>query len=131
MPQSVTPCLMFTGRAEEAIDLYVGLFDGTVDSLTRYGPQGPGAEGSVLVVRENPQETDALERVLAESDIQAYAISAGQFPNTLAELNAYEAVILANEPAFNFTEALLKIGQLAFTTDERCEPAKAGRGWPS
>ncbi len=64
-----------------------------------------GAEGSVLVVRENAQETEALERVLAESEIQAYTINAGQFPNTLAELNAYEAVILANEPAFNFTEA--------------------------
>ncbi len=64
-----------------------------------------GAEGAVLVVRENPQETEDLERVLAESEIEAFVIDAAQFPTSLAELNAYEAVILANEPAFNFTEA--------------------------
>jgi predicted 3-demethylubiquinone-9 3-methyltransferase (glyoxalase superfamily) len=45
----VTPFLMFEGRAEEAMDFYVSLFDGTVESVTRYGPEGPGPEGSVLL----------------------------------------------------------------------------------
>lgn len=43
----VTPMLMFEGRAEEAMNLYVGLFGGEVVGVARYGPEGPGAEGSV------------------------------------------------------------------------------------
>lgn len=41
--------LMFAGRAEEAMNFYVSLFPGaTVDSIERYGPDGMGAEGSVM-----------------------------------------------------------------------------------
>ncbi|HEV2146536.1 MAG TPA: VOC family protein [Longimicrobiaceae bacterium] len=45
----VTPFLMFEGRAEEAMTFYLSLFDGAVESIERYGPEGPGPEGSVLV----------------------------------------------------------------------------------
>ena len=49
MGAQVTTFLMFEGRAEEAINFYVGLFaDGAVTRVTRYGPAGPGAEGSVM-----------------------------------------------------------------------------------
>ena len=45
----ITPQLMFTGDAEAAITHYVGLFDGgTIVSISRFGPDGPGAEGSVM-----------------------------------------------------------------------------------
>jgi len=51
-PSKVTPFLMFTGRAEEALDRYVELFDDAeVLSLQRYGPEGPGAEGTILHAR--------------------------------------------------------------------------------
>lgn len=48
MPQKITPFLLFEGNAEEAMDFYVSLFgDAKVVSITRYGAEGPGREGSV------------------------------------------------------------------------------------
>lgn len=44
---TITTFLMFQGQAEEAMNFYVSLFDGSVDSVKRYGPDGQGAEGSV------------------------------------------------------------------------------------
>lgn len=41
--------LMFEGTAEEAVTFYVGLLpDSKILDITRYGPEGPGPEGSVL-----------------------------------------------------------------------------------
>lgn len=49
MASIARPFLMFEGRAEEAMTLYVSLFpDGAITGIERYGPEGPGAEGSVL-----------------------------------------------------------------------------------
>src|SRR4029079_5279063 len=48
VPRAVTTQLMFEGKAEEAMSLYVSLFKGTVTSIERYGPDGPGADGSVM-----------------------------------------------------------------------------------
>ncbi len=48
----VTPFLMFTGRAEEALNLYRDLFDDAeFDVVQRYGPEGPGAEGTIMHAR--------------------------------------------------------------------------------
>ena len=48
MPEQVTPFLMFTGDAERAIELYMSLFDDAqLLSLTRFGPDGTGVEGTV------------------------------------------------------------------------------------
>jgi predicted 3-demethylubiquinone-9 3-methyltransferase (glyoxalase superfamily) len=45
----VSPFLMFEGQAEQAMTFYVSLFeDGAITSIVRYGPQGPGTEGSVM-----------------------------------------------------------------------------------
>ena len=48
-----TPFLMFQdGRAEAALNLYVSLFpDAQITSVQRYGPEGPGAEGTILQAR--------------------------------------------------------------------------------
>jgi predicted 3-demethylubiquinone-9 3-methyltransferase (glyoxalase superfamily) len=49
MPSQITPFLMFAGKAEEAMNFYVSLFENSaVTNITRYGPGGPGAEGSVM-----------------------------------------------------------------------------------
>lgn len=46
--QKITTFLMFDGKAEEALKFYVSLFkDAKIKSLSRYGKDGPGAEGSV------------------------------------------------------------------------------------
>jgi predicted 3-demethylubiquinone-9 3-methyltransferase (glyoxalase superfamily) len=48
MPREVSTFLMFEGKAEEAMTFYVSLFKGSeVTRIERYGPGGPGAEGSV------------------------------------------------------------------------------------
>jgi predicted 3-demethylubiquinone-9 3-methyltransferase (glyoxalase superfamily) len=45
----IQPFLMFEGKAEEAMNFYVSLFAGAkVLGVLRYGPNGPGAEGSVM-----------------------------------------------------------------------------------
>jgi predicted 3-demethylubiquinone-9 3-methyltransferase (glyoxalase superfamily) len=47
MPRSVTPFL-FDGAAEEAMRFYVSLFPRSdIRRIDRYGPDGPGADGSV------------------------------------------------------------------------------------
>ena len=47
--QEITTFLMFEGAAEEAMNFYVAHFDDAeVVSITRYGAEGPGPEGSVM-----------------------------------------------------------------------------------
>lgn len=49
MVSSIRPFLMFQGQAEEALRFYVELFpDSAATEIVRYGPEGPGPEGSVL-----------------------------------------------------------------------------------
>lgn len=46
--QKITTFLMFEGYAEEAMRFYVSLFeDAEIRSLTRYGPEDAGPEGTV------------------------------------------------------------------------------------
>jgi predicted 3-demethylubiquinone-9 3-methyltransferase (glyoxalase superfamily) len=48
MSQKITTFLMFEGAAEEAMTFYTSLFDASeIRTIVRYGPEGPGAEGSV------------------------------------------------------------------------------------
>jgi predicted 3-demethylubiquinone-9 3-methyltransferase (glyoxalase superfamily) len=45
---ALTPSLMFTGQAEEAMRFYVSTFpDAEILHLDRYGPDDPGREGTV------------------------------------------------------------------------------------
>lgn len=49
MSDKVRPFLMFEGKAEEAMTAYVALFpDSEIVEISRYGPEGPGPEGSVI-----------------------------------------------------------------------------------
>lgn len=46
--QKVVPFLMFNGKAEEAVDFYTTIFTNSqINTLNRYGSEGPGAEGTV------------------------------------------------------------------------------------
>jgi predicted 3-demethylubiquinone-9 3-methyltransferase (glyoxalase superfamily) len=52
MPKQIAPFLMFTGDAEQAMTFYTSLFDdGRIVDITRFGPEGPGAEGTVQFAR--------------------------------------------------------------------------------
>ena len=46
--QKIATFLMFTGKAEEALNFYVSLFPrAEITSISRYGEEGPGAAGTV------------------------------------------------------------------------------------
>lgn len=50
MEASVQPFLMFEGKAEEALSFYVSLIPNSeITSVKRYGPEGPGPEGSIML----------------------------------------------------------------------------------
>lgn len=50
MTARVQPFLMFEGKAEEALNFYFSLIpDSKFTSVTRYGPEGPGPDGSIMV----------------------------------------------------------------------------------
>lgn len=52
MTGTVTPFLMFEGRAEEAMTFYIQLFaDGRIDEIKRYPAGGAAKAGSVMVAR--------------------------------------------------------------------------------
>lgn len=61
--QAITPCLWFDGKAEEAANFYVSVFNNAIiGEIMRYGEAGPGEKGSVLMVTFtlNGQEFSAL-----------------------------------------------------------------------
>jgi len=50
--QPIKTFLMFQGNAEEAMNFYISLFpDSSVGEVTRYGAQGPGREGTIVLAR--------------------------------------------------------------------------------
>ncbi len=50
MPAAVTPFLMFLGLARVAVELYTRVIpDSQILDVGTYGPEGPGAEGSVML----------------------------------------------------------------------------------
>jgi predicted 3-demethylubiquinone-9 3-methyltransferase (glyoxalase superfamily) len=50
MMQKFTTFLLFEGKAEEAMNFYTSLFDNSkILSITRYGPNESGNEGSVML----------------------------------------------------------------------------------
>lgn len=48
--QKITPFLWFHDKAEEAMEFYVSIFKNSkIKKITRYGKEGPGTEGSVMI----------------------------------------------------------------------------------
>jgi uncharacterized membrane protein len=68
-------------------------------------------EGKVLVLAEtgkpgHEHDADALVNALGEAKVKIDLHAVEEAPQTLTELNAYDAVILCNESAFGFTQQL-------------------------
>src|SRR5438093_11588855 len=50
MQHNLAPCLWFDSQAEDAMNFYVSIFPNSKKGeIFRYGKEGPGAEGSVMV----------------------------------------------------------------------------------
>jgi predicted 3-demethylubiquinone-9 3-methyltransferase (glyoxalase superfamily) len=61
--QKIKPFLWFDNQAEEAVNFYTSIFkDSFIGSVARYGKEGPGPEGTVMVMSFtlNGQEFTAL-----------------------------------------------------------------------
>lgn len=63
-----------------------------------------GSEGWVLIVAETAEEYGPFERAMLEAGLRVVVEPASNFPTQLVDLNAYEGVVLLNQPAFNFSE---------------------------
>lgn len=62
------------------------------------------SEGRTLIICEKVDEVTPLVRALTEAKISAEVVSADQAPKSLTELNGYDAIILVNEPSYNFSQ---------------------------
>lgn len=50
--KKITTCLWFDGRAEEAADFYISIFeDSRIIEVARYGDEGPGTPGEAMTVQ--------------------------------------------------------------------------------
>jgi uncharacterized membrane protein len=61
-------------------------------------------EGSVLVIREDPSETNAFVRALKEFGIPVSETDVAGAPRDMVQMNAFDAIVLANVPRTLFTE---------------------------
>ncbi|MDX2017992.1 MAG: hypothetical protein SFY95_10195 [Planctomycetota bacterium] len=60
--------------------------------------------GKVLVVGSAVEESGAFVAALRESGLEVEVVEADAVPAGLAEMNAFDAVVLVNQPARNFSE---------------------------
>ncbi|HEY1881766.1 MAG TPA: VOC family protein [Candidatus Cybelea sp.] len=61
MSNDITPLLWFNGKAEEAVDFYVASFsDSKLSNVSRYGAEGPGDEGEVMMIEFSLEGRDYL-----------------------------------------------------------------------
>jgi uncharacterized membrane protein len=61
-------------------------------------------EGSVLLIRENADEVAPFVRALKERGIPIQEVTSDQAPRDLVQMNAFDAIILANVPRMLFSE---------------------------
>jgi predicted 3-demethylubiquinone-9 3-methyltransferase (glyoxalase superfamily) len=101
---AVTTFLMFEGKAEAAIGWYVSLIENSaILSIERYGPEGPGKEGSVVQAKFslNGREFMAIDSPVKHQFTFTPAISlfvdcatAGEVDRLFAELSAGGQVLM-------------------------------------
>lgn len=76
--------------------------DALVENNRALGVTFVGAEGLVLIVASDERESGPLAEALADSRIEARVIDAADLPGDLTQLSEFEAIVLLNQPAFNF-----------------------------
>jgi len=96
MVSSIRPFLMFKGEAEDALSVYTSLFPGSsVSEIVFYGPDGPGAEGTVLQAKFNlaGQEVMCIDTPVAHDFALTPAFSFFVDCSSEAELDRIAAVL--------------------------------------
>jgi predicted 3-demethylubiquinone-9 3-methyltransferase (glyoxalase superfamily) len=94
--QKFTTFLMFSGKAEEAMNFYVSLFPHSqVLSVRRYGPNEPGAEGTVMLATFslNGQEFMCIDSSVEHGFTFTPAISIFVNCESDAEIERYYATL--------------------------------------
>ncbi len=64
-----------------------------------------GSDGWVLVVSDSDAEAGPLRAALERAELRVRAGTPDQVPDDLTMLNAYECVVLVNQPAYAFSES--------------------------
>lgn len=109
---NVTPFLMFEGRAQEALDLYVSLLpDSRIDSVQRYGPEGPGPEGSIIVARA----TLAGQSVMVSDSFVKHAFSFTPSLSLFVDCDSEEEVRRLAAALGEGTRELMPVGNYGFS----------------
>ncbi len=63
-----------------------------------------GSEGWVMLVGDAEDEVGPLRDAMTRADLSVRLRRADQVPDDLTRLNAYEAIVLVNQPAYGFSE---------------------------
>ncbi len=80
--QKIHTFLMFEGQAEEAMNFYVSLFPNSeVLNVAYYGPEGPGAEGSVIAATFTLK---GQEYMCIDSNVKHSSISPRILPSSIS-----------------------------------------------
>ena len=112
--QKISTFLMFQdGRAEEAITFYASLFDDSeIVSMTKYGPEGPGAEGTVnhAVFRLAGQQFMAIDSYITHEFDFTPAVSLWIECQTEDDLERLWATLLEGG------QALMPLGEYGFSS---------------
>jgi len=103
-PQEFEAQFVPLGVVDESGFIQPGKADSLVENNRAQGVTFVGREGWVLVVADSVEESQSFRAMLAEADIRHKVVSSDMMPSSLIELNGYEAVILLNQPAYNFSE---------------------------
>lgn len=83
--------------------------DGRVPDVSVENNEAPAvtfvsSEGRTLIVTEAIDDAAPLVKALTEAKISTEVVSAEQLPRSLTELNGYDAILLVNEPSYNFSQ---------------------------
>jgi uncharacterized membrane protein len=94
----------FTATFEPLADAQGRPGDSIAENNTAAAVTFVSSEGRVLVVTESSEAVEPLVAALTAAKINAEVVNANQSPRGLTELNGYDAIILADEPAYEFSQ---------------------------
>ncbi len=112
MNSKVAPFLMFEGKAEAAMDFYVSLIPNSrIVEISRYGLDGPGAEGSVKVATF---EIDGLRVMCSDSPVE-HAFSFTPSTSLFLSCSNEEEIQRLNQSLAEGGETLMPLDDYGFS----------------